>query len=218
MKPGTRRIVGRTLGHVLRVASKTWRARIIGPDEVLPHRSDRRQRVVYGVWHRDILIASTLCRDLGMVAGASEHGDGDLAAHAAMALGFKIARGSSTRGAVRLLREMLRYARETDADLTLASDGPRGPAQKTKPGVVYLAGRLGWPLVPLGVAARGVKELRSWDRFRVPLPCCKLVLAFGEPLEIPRKMDESAVESLAREMDRRMAECETIALDASRSG
>src|SRR5262249_57619811 len=71
------------------------------------------------------------------------------------------------------------------ADVAIVPDGPRGPREQLQPGAATLAALTGAVVVPVAVAARPARRLRSWDRFLVPLPFACCVLAFGPPLRIP---------------------------------
>jgi lysophospholipid acyltransferase (LPLAT)-like uncharacterized protein len=74
----------------------------------------------------------------------SQHRDGELIARIAERLGYATGRGSSTRGGEEGARDMLRLAEEGRV-LAITPDGPRGPAEKVKPGLVFLASRTGLP-------------------------------------------------------------------------
>jgi hypothetical protein len=166
---------------------------------------------VYSLWHRTILANSFLFRDLGVCGGVSEHADGELGARTAERLGFETARGSSTRGSTRLVREMLRFAKHQTGDLALTPDGPKGPAGQAKPGTVFLAARLGWPLLPTGTGAWPCKNLNSWDRFLIPLPFARVVTVFGDPIHLQGSLTEDEVQYWCQELDRRMAAAESEA-------
>jgi lysophospholipid acyltransferase (LPLAT)-like uncharacterized protein len=107
----------------------------------------------------------------------STHADGQLIAEACQRLGFALARGSSTRGGVEAVRDMLRA---NDTHLAVTPDGPRGPRRRVQAGVVYLAARTGLPIVPVGFAARRPWRAKSWDRFAVPRPFSRAVTDVAE--------------------------------------
>jgi hypothetical protein len=50
------------------------------------------------------------------------------------------------------------------------------------PGAVVISGRTGAPMVPTTVAASRAWRLNSWDRFMIPKPFARVVIAYGEPL------------------------------------
>ena len=54
--------------------------------------------------------------------------------------------------------------------LTITPDGPRGPRRHMAPGPIYLASKLGLPLVLMGYAYDRPWRLHSWDRFAIPRP------------------------------------------------
>ncbi|MCS7272394.1 MAG: hypothetical protein NZ703_15025, partial [Gemmataceae bacterium] len=67
----------------------------------------------------------------------------------------------------------------------LTPDGPRGPRRHVQPGIVYLAARTGWPIVPIGVGFQKAWRMRSWDCFAVPRPFSRVRCLVGHPLHLP---------------------------------
>ena len=59
-------------------------------------------------------------------------------------------------------------------------DGPRGPAEVVKPGIVGLARLSGAAIVPVAVGASSEWRLGSWDGFRIPRPFARCVVRFGD--------------------------------------
>jgi lysophospholipid acyltransferase (LPLAT)-like uncharacterized protein len=96
-------------------------------------------------------------------------------------LGFTVVRGSTTRGGVEAVRGLLR----ADCNLAQTPDGPRGPRRRVKPGVVYLASRLGLPVVPFGVGFDRPWRARSWDRLALPRPGRRAVIVTADPSAVP---------------------------------
>jgi lysophospholipid acyltransferase (LPLAT)-like uncharacterized protein len=74
------------------------------------------------------------------------------------------------------------------------ADGPRGPLYEIKPGVVVMARIGGVPIVPIACAASHAWELPRWDKFMIPLPFCRVVLAVGQPYTIPPDVPLDAIE------------------------
>jgi len=163
------------------------------------------------VWHRTLLLCCHAYRRTGICVAVSEHRDGEIGARIAARLGFKAARGSSTRGATQLLRGLIDFASRESGDIAVTPDGPKGPAQQTKPGALFLAARLGWPVVPVAATARPRRELASWDRFIVPWPFARVALVAGEPLTVPPDASSEQLATLCLEVDRRMGEAERAA-------
>jgi lysophospholipid acyltransferase (LPLAT)-like uncharacterized protein len=171
------------------------------------------ERCIFAFWHARMLPLVLTHRGRGVAVLVSRHRDGELIARIIEHLGFVSARGSSTRGGEEGVREMLQWA-ERGHLLAVTPDGPRGPAERVKPGLAWLAAHTGWPVVPVASAARPVWMLRSWDRFRVPRPFARVVVAYGAPLhvapastreelDVARRRIEDALGALTREVDAR---------------
>ena len=112
--------------------------------------------------------------------------DGAMIADLVRRFGFVTVRGSSSRGGAEGLRALARAIREGHS-VVVVPDGPRGPREVLKPGVVALARLTGAPVVPLALAASSEWRARSWDEFRIPKPFSRCVVRFGEPILVPRK-------------------------------
>jgi lysophospholipid acyltransferase (LPLAT)-like uncharacterized protein len=144
-----------------------------------------RVPVIYVVWHDRILLLPYLYGHRGSLALTSRSRDGEVVARWIRRFGLEPVRGSSTRGgadAVRVLGRALRAGRE----VVVVPDGPRGPREVLKPGVIALARLTGVPIVPMAVGASREWRLRSWDEFRIPRPFARCVVRFGEPIHVPR--------------------------------
>jgi 3-deoxy-D-manno-octulosonic-acid transferase len=160
------------------------------------------------VWHGRVIPFIATHEGRGIVGLVSEHRDGEYIARALGPLGFGVVRGSTTRGGSRALFDMAQRARE-GCDIALTPDGPRGPTTAVRPGVIALAQRAGTPIIPVGVAARGV-VFPTWDRFLVPRPWARVAVVYGEPLVAPER--EGDLDACSEELARRI-ECATQEAD-----
>jgi hypothetical protein len=109
--------------------------------------------------------------------------------------GYHAARGSSSRGGSEALRELVKAARH-GASLAFTPDGPRGPRQKLKRGVLTAAQLSGLPIQPMSGAATRAWWLAGWDRFLVPKPFSTMYLRYGAPVYVPRDANESELNAL----------------------
>ena len=125
---------------------------------------------VFCFWHRSLLLAAYRFRGLGIAILISRSFDGELIARTVERLGFAAVRGSSTRGGGVGLRGMERaYAEGRICAFT--ADGPKGPAERAKPGAVHLAELAGATWVgAFELRAERCWRLGSWDRFVIPKP------------------------------------------------
>lgn len=188
---------------LLRLLAHTWRFDRIGiaQDELLIARG---QGCIYALWHARLLPMVFAHRGRGVAVLVSRHRDGELIARIVERLGFVTGRGSSTRGGEEGLRDMLEWAGRGRL-LAITPDGPRGPAERVKPGLLYLASRTGLPIVPVASAARSVWRLRSWDGFRIPRPFARVVVAYGEPIAVPAELGRDEIEGYRADVDAAIA-------------
>jgi len=184
---------------LLLVLGFTWRIRRLHMRE-LDARLRQGERCIFAFWHARLLPLVFTHRHRAIAVLISRHRDGELIARIIQRLGFRTGRGSSTRGGEEGIRDMLRHADEQRL-LALTPDGPRGPAEEVKPGLVYLASRTGFPVVPVATASSRVWRLRSWDRFRVPQPFALVVVAYGTPITVPPTLADAELETWRRRIE-----------------
>ncbi|MCX5800687.1 MAG: lysophospholipid acyltransferase family protein [Candidatus Eisenbacteria bacterium] len=172
-----------------------------GDIERCPGETKRR---IFVFWHGELLTLAYAHRNAGICVLVSRHRDGESIAKALQRLGFRVVRGSSTGGGLEGLFEMCTSVRE-GRDLAIAPDGPRGPRHMVQPGVLYLAQRAGVVVVPTACATARRIVLNTWDRFEIPLPFSRVVVAHGRPLEVPRDLGVSATEEHTRRLEEALA-------------
>lgn len=183
---------------LLQGLGRTWRVEQEDDPAYLAARS-AGERFLYCFWHSRLLPLVFTHRGEGVTMLVSQHRDGELISRVIEKMGFMSARGSSTRGGDHAVRDMIRHAR-LNRHLALTPDGPRGPAEVLKPGLIYLASRLHRRVVPIGTASRPVWVAKSWDRFRVPHPFARVCVSHGAPIGIPEKLDLAGVAAAEREL------------------
>ena len=111
-------------------------------------------------------------------------------------MGFGTVRGSTSRGGVAALRELMRTG-ET-MNLTITPDGPRGPRRKLAAGCIYASSRLGIPLVPIGLGYdRPWRSRRAWDQFAVPRPYSRARAIAGPKVQIPADLERDWCRTLS---------------------
>jgi lysophospholipid acyltransferase (LPLAT)-like uncharacterized protein len=193
------RLLPRVMAAILRLLGATWRVRVLGAD---PFEAGELQ--LAALWHSDSLIGAWRFRDRDVTVPVSFSRDGELFNAALLRMGFGLsARGSTSRGALGLLRQLIR-ATARGAIVAILPDGPRGPARHAQPGVVAVAATCGVPIYPVALQAQPVWRAGSWDRTQVPLPFARVICCYGEPLHVPKKAGETAREEARRELERRL--------------
>ncbi len=126
--------------------------------------------------------------------------DGELGAMMVRRVGAYVIRGSSSHTGARALRDYYQALVKEGISPVITPDGPRGPRFKFKPGAILLAQMSGRPMLPMAYAASRAWRIK-WDRFVIPVPLSRIVIAIGPPRYVPRAMDAATLERLQGEME-----------------
>jgi len=138
---------------------------------------------ILAVWHDRIFASTYFLRGRGIVVITSQSFDGEYIARFLNRFGFGTVRGSSTRGGVRALVEMIRLMRR-GLPMAFTVDGPKGPRYVAKSGAIVLAAKTGNPILPFSVECAKYWTVKSWDRLQIPKPFTKARFIVGTPLWI----------------------------------
>jgi lysophospholipid acyltransferase (LPLAT)-like uncharacterized protein len=168
------------------------------------------RRPIMAFWHGRVLTATYFFRDRGIVVMISENFDGEWIARIIEKFGYGTSRGSSSRGGQRALLQLKRDMEE-GRPAGFAVDGPRGPARRVQPGVVWLAKLTGNPVVPFHMEASRFWNLNSWDRTQIPVPFSEVALVVGEPIHVSAEADEAAIEEKRVAVEQALQELESRA-------
>lgn len=171
--------------------------------------------ILFALWHGRMYLSIQAHRGQGIVTMASQSKDGEWIARWLESNGYVVVRGSTTRGGSQALREMVRQVR-SGRHAALTVDGPRGPSRVVQPGVVQLARLTGAWILPITSSSARPRFLPSWDRYLLPRPFSRNVVAYGEPFPIPPEMsDDAALSRIAGALDAATAEADRSAGIAS---
>ena len=156
-------------------------------------------------WHDRIFLATYFFRNRRIVVITSQSFDGEYIARFIQKFGYGAVRGSSTRGGVGALVEMIRLMRE-NLPMGFTIDGPKGPRYVAKKGACLLAKKTGNPMMPFSVEAEKYWTVKSWDRMQIPKPFSRAKILIAEPIYVARDANEEEIEDkreeLQKELDR----------------
>ena len=173
---------------------------------------------IYVFWHENLLIPMSYRGHCNLAILLSRHRDADILARVAYHHGFGSIRGSTSHGAATAVRELLRKSRGMSLGIT--PDGPRGPRRQMAQGPIYLASKLGLPLVAIGLGYDRPWRAKSWDRFAIPRPFSRARVVMGPPMPIPPDLDRAGTEycrdRVERLLNRLTAEAEAWAESGTR--
>lgn len=152
------------------------------------------RRFILAFWHSRILMIIYQYQGWGAATLVSSSDDGEIIAQILQRQGHRTIRGSTSRNAVRALASLIRVVKEEGRPGGVVPDGPRGPRFKVQPGVITLAKKTGYPVVPVTYSAKRLKIFASWDRFLLPYPFTESCVMYGTPVSVPGNTDEEAQE------------------------
>lgn len=184
---------------LLRLLSSTWRIEEAG-SEGWQRLILAKKPFIIALWHGQLLPMSWVLRTTGLSSMISEHRDGEIIARICALWGYRLVRGSTSRGAGRALLGMIREL-EAGRAFIITPDGPRGPAGVAQAGTLLASQRSHSPVFPAHVECRRAWYLNGWDRFMIPKPFARVHVTYGEPW-VATGTDEVAQKELSRRMGR----------------
>jgi lysophospholipid acyltransferase (LPLAT)-like uncharacterized protein len=157
--------------------------------------------VIPTMWHQHLLLGGWYLlrkRSLGLKLGflISPSVDGEVGAMVAQRMGGYVIRGSTTYTGARALRDFYMAVAKEKVSPLVTPDGPKGPRRVAKSGAVLIAQLAGKPIVPISFAGSRVFKFTAWDRFILPVPFTRIVLAVGEPIKVPKVMTPEELEAM----------------------
>jgi len=172
----------------------------------------RNERFIYAFWHQRQVYFTWAHRGAGAAVLVSRSKDGEMIAETMRLSDIGAVRGSSSRGGAAAVRQLMEVL-QSGLDIGITPDGPKGPAREVKDGAIFLAQKLGVPLVPITNAlSRKLEIKKAWDRFQVPLPFGRAYVVYGDPICVGPDDDPAAkAAELKAALDRITAEADALA-------
>jgi len=160
--------------------------------------------VIYALWHEYIPIPFYLRAKTGFSILVSKHRDAEWLSQAAAIEGFRLFRGSSGRGGVGVLKAIL--AEPDFPGFVITPDGPRGPRRKFSAGAIFMASKLGIPIVLVGLGYdRPWRNRKTWDKFAVPRLGSRARAILSHRIHVPSKMNRDELERFRLKMEQELS-------------
>ena len=189
---------------LLATLGSTYRFVVDGLEHL--HAAQALGQPIHAFWHGRILPGTVYFKRRGIVVITSENFDGEWIARIITRFGYGTARGSSSRGALKAMLQLVRDVQDRPVAFTL--DGPRGPARVAQPGAVWLSKATGNPIIPFHLESDRHWTLDSWDRTQIPKPFARVGLAFAPPIVVPRDADAGRLDESRQQLETALADCE----------
>jgi hypothetical protein len=184
-------LIAALAGPVLSLLARTWRIELTGSHQAWRSLADSRKPYVLLAWHEALLPLLWHHRKRNMTIVVSEGREGRYLAAYAGRLGFREARGSSSRGGVRAMLGAVRALRG-GGSVAFTPDGPRGPRREFKGGGVMAAQRGAAPVVSVHAHALKAWRLNSWDRMLIPKPFARVRIGYADIFAVSEGPDALA--------------------------
>jgi lysophospholipid acyltransferase (LPLAT)-like uncharacterized protein len=131
----------------------------------------------------------------GMAALVSASRDGGFLTAILECFGVQPVRGSSSRRGPQALLELTTWGKR-GYDLAITPDGPRGPRYVVQEGIMALAQITGLPILPFSCHLHWKINVKSWDRFQIPLPFSRCDMNIGPLIHVPREATDAEREAI----------------------
>ena len=149
---------------------------------------------IYSMWHNRNFICFYAWQVSGikrkMYAFTSASRDGAIIEWIARFFGMGCVRGSSHRRGGQALLESLSVLKQGHC-IAITPDGPKGPIYKIHPGVIIMASKTGFPIIPICVEYKNCWRIhKAWDHYCVPKPFSEVSVVWKEKLFVPPNINE----------------------------
>ncbi len=190
----------------LRLIAATLRYRIHDPYGFMAEKD--HGQAIYCVWHNRLALCLKIYftfgrrrhQAAGLAGMVSASKDGAFLAAILERFGVQPVRGSSSRRGPQALLELTTWAGR-GYDLAITPDGPRGPRYVVQDGAMALAQITGLSLVPASYHLHWKIQLKSWDRFQIPLPFSRCDVFAGRITRVPRESSDAQREALRQSFE-----------------
>lgn len=184
--------------YLIRAILYTCKIEVFGFEKF--KKNHEENKTILMLWHNRLSIVSEVLYKLDpitvFVAFISKSRDGDPLS--------KLANSYKTGKAIRVAHNQRHQAlkcvidrlKSTDEVVIITPDGPRGPRYEVKPGIVVAALESKASITPFSWSSTAFWQLGSWDKLMFPKPFSKLIVTFGEPIQLQDRAVEENQEHL----------------------
>ena len=172
-------------------------------NKILEDYIEKNSKIIVIFWHNRLLMAP-FCwnynNNFKMLI--SSHRDGRIISRAVSHLGIETIQGSSNKNKISSAKQIINELNQKNI-IGITPDGPRGPNQKIKEGLISMQKKTNSVIFPLCYSAKFHKRLSSWDKFMFVYPFNKFVAIWGKPIIYDKKKSLSQNISIVQnELDR----------------
>ena len=166
----------------------------------------RKKPVVFVFFHGRCAMLSPVIKSarIKSYCVASRHKDGRIMARLQRLFGLKAIYGSTSDGAVAVLREGVKVMKKENVSMCVPVDGPSGPSLRLQDGALYFARMTGAPIVPVCFSCSRPVYMNRWDKFMIPKLFGTVSCRIGKPIYIDSKLRGEEFEKKRAEIEKIM--------------
>ena len=154
--------------------------------EIVEKHIKKNKSFIVCFWHNRLLM-TVFCwkwsQEFKMLI--SGHTDGKIISNAVSHFGIQTITGSARNNNISSLKEILKQI-DDNSIIGITPDGPKGPNEQVKEGLISILKRTNVPVLPLSYSAKFKFTLNTWDRFIFVTPLNKFVTVWGNPFQFDK--------------------------------
>ena len=166
-------------------------------------RQYRKKPVVFVFFHGRCAMLSPVIKKahIKSYCVASRHKDGRMMARLQRLFGLRAIYGSTSDGAVAVLRDGVRKMRNEKVSMCVPVDGPSGPSLRLQDGALYFARMTGAPIVPCCFSCSRPMYMDRWDKFMIPKLFGTISVNIGKPIYIDSNLRGESFEKKRKDIE-----------------
>ncbi len=192
------KIKGHLFSLLLRSQRLTWRVQIQGREN-LDQLYANKKHFLLCFWHGKYLPIFPLLEGYQACIVSSLSERGSVISEVCQNFGYQSVQipDRPSRNSLKLFKHIL-----TDVPAAAtAVDGPLGPRNQVKSGIIQMASMLNIELLPVSIASQKKLVLRSrWDQMEIPFPFSAVNLIIGEAMSVPARLHPRQVKEWSRKL------------------
>ena len=178
----SQKFFGLLIAYYLKICFQTssWN---IKNEETILSLIKKKEKIIVCFWHSKLLM-TVFCwkykNNFKMLI--SSHRDGKIISNAVSHFGIQTIVGSSRKNMISSLKEIIDELNQKQV-IGITPDGPKGPREKIKDGLISLIKKTDAVIIPLSYSAKIKIRLRTWDKFLLIFPFNKFIAVWGTPFK-----------------------------------
>lgn len=149
------------------------------------------QGTIFTFWHNRLAFGPKILLEKTDVAAlVSSHSDGKIISSVIKKFGFDVIEGSSNKKSIHAVREIINKL-SCGQNVVITPDGPRGPRYRINSNITKIAKKYNAELIPIYCRATRYFSLNSWDQLIMPLPFTKIIVKFGDAINLGQSQKEN---------------------------